>query len=83
MGLDTPGVIVEPVKFGGLIMLFLALKYLGSEFVLECLCLGGSRRWYSVECRRVKLLGAGGDQGKNVACVMGCAEVRGLPARQI
>ena len=25
----------------------------------------------------------GGDQGENVVCVMGCAEVRGLPARQI
>ena len=24
-----------------------------------------------------------GDQGENVACVLGCAEVRGLPARQI
>ena len=31
----------------------------------------------------MELLCAGGDQGTNVACVMGCAEVRGLPARQI
>ena len=64
-------------------MLCLALTCLGSEFVSGCLCLGESRRWYSVECRRMELLCAGGDQGENVACVMGCAEVRGLPARQI
>ena len=31
----------------------------------------------------MELLCAGGDQGKNVACVLGCAEVRGLPARQL
>ena len=64
-------------------MLCPALKCLGSEFVLDRLCLGEGRRWYSVECRRVELLCAGGDQGENVACVLGCAEVRGLPARQL
>ena len=48
----------------------------GSEFVWECLCLGESRRWYSVECRRVELLCAGGDQRENVVCVAWCAEVR-------
>ena len=53
------------------------------EFVSGCLCLGESGHWYSVECRRVELLWAGCDQGENVACVMGCAKVRGLPARQI
>ena len=26
---------------------------------------------------------ASGDRRRNVACVLGCAEVRGLPARQI
>ena len=31
----------------------------------------------------MELLCAGSDQGKNVACVLGCAEVRGLQARQI
>ena len=36
MGLDIPGVMVEPVKFGGLFMLCLALKCLGSEFVSVC-----------------------------------------------
>ena len=74
---------MEPVKFGGLFMLCLALKCLGSGFVSGCLGLGESRRWYSVACRRVELLCAGGGQRRDVACVMGCAEVRGLPARQI
>ena len=64
-------------------MLCLALKCLGSELVSGFLCLGESRLWYSIECRRVELLCAGGDQGENVAWVMGCVEVRGLPARQI
>ena len=44
---------------------------------------GKSRRWYSVECRRVELLCAGDGRRRDVACVIGCAEVRGLPARQI
>ena len=48
-------------------MLCLALMRLGSEFFSECLCLGKGS----------------GDRRRNVACVLDCAEVRGLPARQI
>ena len=35
------------------------------------------RVWTCCACR------ANGDRRRNVACVLGCAEVRGLPARQI
>ena len=34
-------------------------------------------------CGRFAPVCASGDGRRNVACVMGCAEVRGLPARQI
>ena len=64
-------------------MLCLALKCLGSEFVSECLFLGKGRRWQPVVCGRVVPVCASGDRRRNVACVMGCAEVHGLPARQI
>ena len=37
----------------------------------------------SVVCGCVVPVCASGDRRQNVACVLGCAEVRGLPARQI
>ena len=37
----------------------------------------------AVVCGHVVPVCASGDGWQNVACVMGCAEVRGLPARQI
>ena len=74
---------MEPVKFGGLFMLCLALMRLGSEFFSGCLCLGESRGWKPFMCGRVVPVCVSGDRRRNVACVLGCAEVCGLPARQI
>ena len=60
----------------------LAFKCPGSEFVSGCLCLGEVVTG-SPSCGHVAPVCASGDQRRNVACVLGCAEVRGLPARQI
>ena len=70
------------MKLSGVWSLFMlcpALKCLGSGFVLVFVSGGES----SLVARRVWTCCASGDRRRNVACVMGCAEVRDLPARQI
>ena len=54
---------------------------LGLRVHLRVFVSGGES--YSVECKRVELLCTGSGRRRNVACVLDCAEVRGLPARQI
>ena len=70
-GLDTVGVLMKLSKVWVWSHCEFALICLGSEFIWECLCVGESRRWQSVVCRRVALVCASGDRRENVVCVCG------------
>ena len=56
---------------------------LGLRVCLRVFVSGREPSLVAVMCGRVVPVCASGDRRRNVACVLDCAEVRGLPARRI